>query len=140
MHENIKQAMVAGNETDTVHIFKTLRNTARVYKNAVAREVVELEAKGAQFSEIAHLVNGARGKRVYDEGNFTRRLYLMLSTSTDERSFIGDPEAGIWSASPVIGLIDDVPSCQELIDRMESDCEKIMLANAACIVPRSSKL
>ena len=77
MHENIKQAMVAGNETDTVHIFKTLRNTARVYKNAVAREVVELEAKGAQFSEIAHLVNGARGKRVYDEGNFTRRLYLM---------------------------------------------------------------
>lgn len=76
-------------QNDTVHIFKTLHNTARVYKNAVAMEVVALEKKGAQFSEIAHLVNGARGKRVYDEG---------------------DVNAGIWSASPVIGLIDDVPS------------------------------
>ncbi|BGP44681.1 hypothetical protein JCM10450v2_000495 [Rhodotorula kratochvilovae] len=120
VHENIKQAMVKADERSTTHIFRTLRNTARVFKNKVAEEVVAKERRpgGAEFAEIAPLVSGARGKTVYD---------------------FGDPDAGVWSASGVCGLIEDVPTCAELLERMERDAEKALLAGAA-MVKRESKL
>jgi hypothetical protein len=57
---------------------RTLKNTARVYKNAVSSEVVRLERRpgGAKFEELRELVSGARGRKVYEDG---------------------DPEAGVWS-------------------------------------------
>ena len=57
---------------------RTLKNTARVYKNAVSTEVVRLERRpgGAKFEELRELVAGARGRKVYEDG---------------------DPEAGVWS-------------------------------------------
>ena len=61
---------------------------------------MEKEKAGAQFKEIAHLVSGARGRKVYEEG---------------------DPDAGIWSAGVTVGLIHDVPTCQELLDRFERE-------------------
>lgn len=141
MQDNIKQAMVQADERSTTHIFRTLRNTARVFKNKVAEEVVAKERRpgGVEFPEIApvrspycpsssaadakmdvgtQLVSGARGKKVYDNG---------------------DPDAGVWSASGVMGLIDDVPSCEELLKRMERDAEKVLLESAAK-VKRESKL
>jgi NAD(P)H-dependent flavin oxidoreductase YrpB (nitropropane dioxygenase family) len=51
----------------------------------------------------------------------------------------GDPDAGVWSASGVMGLIDDVPSCEELLRRMERDAEKVLLESATK-VKRDSKL
>jgi hypothetical protein len=62
----------------TVLIIRTLKNTARVYKNAVSSEVVRLERRpgGAKFEELRELVSGARGRKVYEDG---------------------DPEAGVWS-------------------------------------------
>lgn len=51
----------------------------------------------------------------------------------------GDPDAGVWSASGVLGLIEDVPSCAELLSRMERDAERIILDNAK-LVKRESKL
>lgn len=67
IHPNIKQVMVDSTERDTIHIFRTLGNTARVYKNKVSTEVVRLERRpgGADFNkDLRHLVNGARGKKV----------------------------------------------------------------------------
>ena len=89
-------------ERDTIHIFRTLHNTARVYKNKVAMEVVEIERRpgGAKFSDVQHLVSGARGRQVYE---------------------LGDPEYGIWSAGVAVGLINDIPSCRELLDRVERE-------------------
>ncbi|BGP52820.1 hypothetical protein JCM8202_003901 [Rhodotorula sphaerocarpa] len=120
VHENIKQAMVKADERSTTHIFRTLRNTARVFKNKIAEEVVAKERRpgGVEFPEIAPLVSGARGKTVYENG---------------------DPDAGVWSASGVLGLIEDVPSCAELLSRMERDAERIILDNAK-LVKRESKL
>ncbi|ORY73442.1 2-nitropropane dioxygenase [Leucosporidium creatinivorum] len=120
IHPNIKNAMVKASERDTTHIFRTLNNTARVFKNKVASEVVGLERRpgGAKFPELAPLVSGARGKTVYEEG---------------------DVDAGVWSASPVMGLIDKVVSCEELLKTMEKEAEEILLAGAKTVV-RESKL
>jgi NAD(P)H-dependent flavin oxidoreductase YrpB (nitropropane dioxygenase family) len=94
IHQNIKQKIVESTEQDTVHMFRyvptgicfdcrrlmkrTLKNTARVYKNAVSTEVVRLERRpgGAKFEELRELVSGARGRKVYEDG---------------------DPDAGVWS-------------------------------------------
>ncbi len=72
--------------------------------NAVSKEVVALERRpgGAQFKDVQHLVSGARGKTVYETG---------------------DLDAGIWSAGITIGLIHDIPSCEELVNNMERDAE-----------------
>lgn len=76
-----------------------------MYKNSVAKEVVALERRpgGAKFEELRELVAGARGKLVYTTG---------------------DPDAGIWSAGICIGLIKDIPTCEELLRRMESEVEE----------------
>ena len=102
----MKEQITRNSELDTKLIFRTLHNTARVAANAVSKEVVEIEAKGgAEFSDIQHLVAGARGRKVFEEG---------------------DLDAGIWSAGQVQGLIDDIPSCSELVDRIISDAEEMI--------------
>jgi len=107
IHQNIKDKMVASTERDTVHIFRTLHNTARVFKNKVAMEVVEIERRpgGAKFEDVRELVSGARGRKVYE---------------------LGDSDYGIWSAGIAVGLIDDVPTCEELVGRMEREVEEIV--------------
>lgn len=103
VHEDIKKLIVAGTERDTRLIFRTLRNTARVLKNAISDEVVELECRpgGVKFEEIRHLVAGARGREA-------------LQT--------GDANAGLVWASMATGLIYDIPSCAVLIERIVSEC------------------
>lgn len=103
VHEAIKQALVAAGERDTNLILRSLRNTARVFKNAVSDEVVALERRpgGAAFEEVRPLVAGQRGRAALASG---------------------DAQAGVVSAGMVIGLIDDIPTCDELIGRMVAEC------------------
>ncbi|WP_112178133.1 NAD(P)H-dependent flavin oxidoreductase [Paraburkholderia unamae] len=103
IHSNIKQAIVAATERDTRLIFRTLNNTARVLRNRVSEEVVEIERRpgGARFDDIRHLVAGARGRAALASG---------------------DPDGGIVTAGQCAGLIDDVPTCAELIERMVAEC------------------
>jgi len=105
IHENVKQQMIENDERSTNLIFRTLHNTARVAKNAVSDEVVAKEREGVKFEEIQHLVSGQRGKVVYSEG---------------------DPDHGIWSAGLVQGLINDIPTVQELLSRIVSEAEGII--------------
>ncbi|KAF8635796.1 hypothetical protein AX15_000003 [Amanita polypyramis BW_CC] len=118
IHQNIKDTIVASTERDTIHIFRTLNNTARVFKNKVAMEVVQIERRpgGAKFSDIQHLVSGERGRKVYETG---------------------DPEYGIWTTGVVIGLIDDIPTCKELIERFEREVGEI-LGGLVSVVGKSS--
>jgi nitronate monooxygenase len=103
VHDEIKHALVRANERDTRLIFRTLRNTARVFRNAISEEVVASEKRGCQFEDIRHLVAGARGRKALESG---------------------DTNEGIISAGMVIGLIDDVPTCQELLERMVRECRE----------------
>jgi len=103
IHDNIKQALVSATERDTSLMFRTMHNTARVYKNAIAEEVVAMEKRGAKFEEVRPLVAGARGK-------------VALRN--------GDVNGGVVSAGMVIGLIDDIPSCADLIQRIVGECRE----------------
>jgi NADH:quinone reductase (non-electrogenic) len=105
IHENIKRELVERDERQTDMIFRTLRNTARVAKNSVSQEVIEIERNGGSFEDIKHLVAGSRGRTVYESG---------------------DPEAGIWSAGLAQGLIHDVPTCAELVERIVSEADAII--------------
>ena len=104
-----------------MHIFRTLHNTARVFKNPVSQEVVALERRpgGAKFEDVRHLVSGVRGKVVYE---------------------IGDPDYGIWTAGISMGLIKDIPTCAALIKRIERDAEAIIDGLAKLRVETKSKL
>jgi NADH:quinone reductase (non-electrogenic) len=110
IHDNIKQALVAAGERDTNLMFRTMHNTARVFKNAVSSEVVAMEKRGAKFEEVRHLVTGARGKVALNNG---------------------EVDGGVISAGMVIGLIDDIPTCAELIQRIVRECREHLRAAAA---------
>ncbi len=93
-HPAVKQWLVRSSEADTVLVMRSLKNTARVLRNAVAEQVVELEAKGAPLEELAPLLSGKRGYKVLTEG---------------------DLDYGLFSAGQVVGLIDAVPTIDELV-------------------------
>jgi nitronate monooxygenase len=112
IHDNIKQALAKAGERDTNLIFRTMHNTARVFKNAISNEVVVMEKQGAKFEEVRPLVAGVRGRQALKEGNI---------------------DGGVISAGMVIGLIDDVPSCAELVERIVADCRAHLRAAAELV-------
>lgn len=113
IHQNIKQQIVDASELDTELIFRTLGNTARVASNTVSREVVGALASGGAFEDVRDLVAGTRGRTVFTTG---------------------DPEAGVWTAGLVQGLIDDIPTVADLVDRIVSDASDIISNRLAGLV------
>ena len=105
IHDTIKRQIVANDERGTELIFRTLRNTSRVARNSVSKEVVRRERNGATFEDIRELVSGQRGRRVFEEG---------------------DPELGVWSVGLVQGLIHDIPTVTELVDRIVQQATEII--------------
>ena len=114
VHDNIKQALLAARENDTRLIMRTLRNSSRVLLNPVSAEVLQLEqrAGGAKFEDLRPLVNGQRGRAALESGDTTNGV--------------------IW-AGMVAGLIADIPSCAELLERMVAECRE-RLQRAAALV------
>ena len=105
IHENFKRAMVEGDERATDIIFRTYKNSARVARNAISQEVVRLEREGRPFEDVAHLVKGARGREGLNSG---------------------DTDHGVWTAGMVQGLIHDIPTVKELVDRIMSEAEALI--------------
>ena len=116
VHDNVKQALLAARENDTRLIMRTLRNSSRVLLNPISAEVLQLEqrAGGAKFEELRPLVNGQRGRAALESGDTTNGV--------------------IW-AGMVAGLIADIPSCAELLERMVKECRE-RLQRAAALVPQ----
>jgi nitronate monooxygenase len=114
VHDNIKRLLINNDERATNLIFRQFRNTGRVAKTSVSDQVVTIAAReGAVFADIQPLVSGANGR-------------LALET--------GDLDAGLVWAGQVQGLIHDVPSCRELIDRIMAQAEQIIQARLARLV------
>lgn len=114
IHYNIKQALVAASERDTKLMFRTMKNTARVFRNTISEEVVAMENRpgGCQFEDVRPLVAGVRGRAALASGEIN---------------------GGVVSAGLCIGLIDDVPTCADLIERMVRECrEHLDRARAWC--------
>lgn len=118
IHQNIKETIVKADETDTTLVLRRWRNTTRLYRNKVTEEAlkVEQESTTGEFSEIAPFVSGKRGREVFING---------------------DPEYGVWTAGQVIGLIHDIPTCQELITRIEKEAEVTLREKINLFTPDS---
>lgn len=113
VHEAVKRRLVEATEHDTELIFRPLRNTARVARNDVSTKVVSLLQEGGAFEDVRELVAGVRGRQVLETG---------------------DLEHGIWTAGLVQGLIHDVPTVAELIDRIVTEAEALIRGRLAGVL------
>src|SRR5205085_2102787 len=107
IHDNVKQALVAASELDTRLVMRPLRNTERVLKNAAVDRLLDKEralGSAITFADVAPELAG---------------VYPRIMQS-------GDLDAGAWSCGMVAGLIHDIPTVRELIDRIMVDAERII--------------
>ncbi len=107
VHQNVKDAIVAASELDTSLVMRPLRNTERVMNNAAVKRLLEIEKEKGddlQFTDVLEQVAG-----VYPQ--------IMLE---------GTMDAGAWSCGMVAGLINDIPTCKELIDGIMNEAEEII--------------
>ncbi|PKX97226.1 NAD(P)H-dependent flavin oxidoreductase [Aspergillus novofumigatus IBT 16806] len=102
IHQKVKEAIVASDENNTNLVMRRWKNTSRLFKNKVSEEAlkVERESKTGEFAEIAPFVSGKRGREVF---------------------LNGDIDYGVWTAGQVIGLIHDIPTCADLLQRIERE-------------------
>ncbi|MXO86345.1 nitronate monooxygenase [Altererythrobacter aurantiacus] len=107
VHENVKAAIVAASELDTRLVMRPLRNTERVMTNAAVEKLLEKERELGSDLKFEDIVDEVAG------------VYPRIMTE-------GDMDAGAWSCGMVAGLIDDVPTCKELIDRIMAEADAII--------------
>ncbi len=97
IHQNLKQALVAASESDTLPILGSLHNTLRAWKNPAALKVAELEAGSAELGEILSIVAGTKAKHMYQEGDVT---------------------SGVIACSQSIGMVHEIQSVGDVIRHM----------------------
>jgi nitronate monooxygenase len=107
VHQNVKDALVKASELDTTLIMRPLRNTERVMKNAAVDKILEVEREKGSELNIMDIVEQVGG------------VYPKIMKE-------GDMDAGAWSTGMVCGLIHDVPTCKELVERMVTGAEEII--------------
>lgn len=107
VHDNVKQAIVKASELDTRLIMRSLRNTERVINNAGVERLMQIERERGDALKIEDIMEQVAG------------IYPKVMTE-------GDMDAGAWSCGMVAGLIHDVPSCAELIDRIMAQAHELI--------------
>ena len=107
VHRNVKDQIVANDERSTVLVFRKFKNTARVARNSISEEIVDISNRPeTTFEDIAHLASGQRGREeVLKKGNM---------------------EGGLWWAGQSQGLIHEVASCAEVVDGMVAEAENLI--------------
>lgn len=114
IHDNVKRFIASNDERATRLIFRSLKNTGRVAANSVSNKVVEILSKpGAVFEDVRSLVSGQKGREALETG---------------------DLDAGLIWAGQIQGLIHDVPTCRELIDRIMRDARSIIGGRLASLL------
>jgi len=114
VHENVKQAIVAASELDTRLVMRPLRNTERVLNNVAVERLLEKERDLGAELKIEDIIEEVAG--VYPK---------IMQT--------GDMDAGAWSCGMVAGLINDIPTCQELISRIMAEADALIQQRLAGI-------
>jgi len=107
IHDNVKQALVKASELDTRLIMRALRNTERVLRNDAVDHLIEIEREKGKDLKIEDIHDQVAG--VYPR--------IMLN---------GEMDAGAWSCGMMVGLIHDIPTVKDLIDRIMRDAERII--------------
>ncbi len=112
VHDNVKRAIVAASELDTRLIMRSLRNTERVINNAGVESILAIEREKGDALKIEDIIDQVAG------------IYPRVMTE-------GDMDAGAWSCGMVAGLIHDLPTCRELIDRIMAQADQIIRVRLA---------
>ncbi len=107
VHDNVKEALVAASELDTELIMRPLRNTERVLSNGAVSKILEKEKALGDDIQITDIIDEVAG------------VYPKIMQE-------GTMDAGAWSCGMVAGLIHDVPTCKDLVERIVSDAEEII--------------
>ena len=107
MHENVKQAILNATELDTRLVMRPLRNTERVLRNSAVDRLLAKEKELGSAIKFEDIINEVAG------------VYPKVMQN-------GDMEVGAWSCGMVAGLIHDIPTCKELIDRIMAEAETII--------------
>lgn len=107
VHENVKQAIVAASELDTRLVMRPLRNTERVMTNEAVERLLEKERKLGSDLKFEDIIDEVAG------------VYPKIMTE-------GEMDAGAWSCGMVAGLINDIPTCKELIDRIMAEADELI--------------
>ena len=114
VHENVKQAILAATELDTRLVMRPLRNTERVLVNKGVERLLEKERELGATITFADIVSEVGG------------VYPKVMQN-------GELDAGAWSCGMVAGLIHDIPTVRELMDRIMSEAEHIVSQRLADI-------
>jgi nitronate monooxygenase len=109
-HAKVKELLITASERDTVLLLRSFRNTMRALRNPTAEKVLELEKQGAGIHQLELLISG--------------RVALKLLES-------GDVDNGLLSVGQVVGLVHDIPTVKELIDRIIKEAEEVISNIAA---------
>jgi nitronate monooxygenase len=114
VHDKVKQALINHGERDTRLIMRSLRNTERVLHNQTVDQVLEIESNGdTKIEDIAPFVSGLVGKEMLEDGEM---------------------EKGVLSAGQSMGLVRDIPTCQELLDNIMTQAEAIIKEKFAQVI------
>jgi NAD(P)H-dependent flavin oxidoreductase YrpB (nitropropane dioxygenase family) len=106
IHHKVKEQILANDERATALILRSLKNTSRVARSSMSDKIIAIEKSGtAVFEDVRELVAGSRGRQVFETG---------------------DAEYGVWTVGMVQGLIQDIPSCDELIQRIVRDAKALI--------------
>ena len=107
IHPKVKQFLIDADERQSILMFRTLKHTARVLRNAVSEKVVEIESRpgDTDFADLSELVSGEKGRAA------------LLAGETDQ---------GVIWGGMVTGVINDAPTCEELLSKMVSDATDIV--------------
>ena len=120
VHDNVKQFMVQCSERDTVLIFRKLRNTARILKNSVAERIREVETSNPDHTieDLIEYVSGEKSRQVLETG---------------------DLDHGIIWGGQTVGLIEDIPTVKELIDRIVLEAADIVNYRLGTLTPAAPR-
>ncbi len=105
IHDNLKQAFIDAKETDTTLALRSVGNTHRFWNNKAVQYVIELEAEGAPLFKLIDAASGDKAEKMYKEG---------------------DIDLGVVACGQGVGLVKDIPTIKELLDRTMSEAEEII--------------
>jgi nitronate monooxygenase len=103
IHDSLKQAFVQAKETDTSLVMRSIRNTHRMWRNKATEKILELESQKATLEQIIQAASGQNAEKMYREG---------------------DIDAGMVSCGQGVGLVQDIPTVKELLDRIMKEAEE----------------
>jgi len=109
-HPKVKELLIAASERDTVLLLRSFRNTMRALSNPTAEKVLELEKQGADIQQLELLISGSAGLKLLESG---------------------DVDNGLLSVGQIVGIVHDIPTVKELIDRIIKEAEEVVSNIAA---------